>query len=144
MKRWDNVVGRPDIHKFAGTLLGRKAKKGIFIYAQSLENKVVLIDKDRIRLLRRNRMAYNPNLGQYTVTIDGVRHIDHKDAGSSLVLDVMRLGLAFEELSASPAQSEGHHHVLFSVCPLSLCLLVDIPSLLMDESVSESQRYSRA
>ncbi len=58
-KRWDNVVGRPEIQKFAGALLGRKAKKGICIttlgytqetldYAQSLENKVVLIDKVRL------------------------------------------------------------------------------------------------
>ena len=49
-KRWENVVGRPEIQKFAGALLGQKAKKGIFIttsgysqeaieYADNLENK---------------------------------------------------------------------------------------------------------
>jgi restriction system protein len=54
-KRWENVVGRPEIQKFAGALLGQKARKGIFIttsvftreaadYAKNLETKVILID----------------------------------------------------------------------------------------------------
>ena len=30
-KRWENSVGRPEIQKFAGTLQGFRAKKGIFI-----------------------------------------------------------------------------------------------------------------
>jgi restriction system protein len=30
-KRWESVVGRPEIQKFAGALLGQKARKGIFI-----------------------------------------------------------------------------------------------------------------
>jgi len=30
-KRWENPVSRPEIQKFAGALMGRKAKKGIFI-----------------------------------------------------------------------------------------------------------------
>jgi restriction system protein len=30
-KRWENVVGRPEIQKFVGALSGKKAKKGIFI-----------------------------------------------------------------------------------------------------------------
>ena len=60
-KRWKegNVVSRPEIQKFAGALLGQKAKKGIFIttssfsikandYAKNLENKVILIDVNRL------------------------------------------------------------------------------------------------
>lgn len=56
-KKWDNtVVGRPEIQKFVGALLGRRAKKGIFIttstfsreareYAESLDDRrVILID----------------------------------------------------------------------------------------------------
>jgi restriction system protein len=54
-KRWENVVGRPEIQKFAGALLGQKARKGIFIttsgftgeavdYAKNLETKVILMD----------------------------------------------------------------------------------------------------
>jgi restriction system protein len=54
-KRWRNPVGRPAIQGFVGSLVGRRARKGIFIttsvftkqasdYAQSLENRVILID----------------------------------------------------------------------------------------------------
>jgi len=60
-KRWKNgTIGRPEIHKFAGALLGKGAKKGIFIttstfsseaigYAKKLNNlKVILIDKYKL------------------------------------------------------------------------------------------------
>ena len=30
-KKWDGSVGRPEIQKFAGALMGQKAKRGIFI-----------------------------------------------------------------------------------------------------------------
>ena len=30
-KRWDGIIGRPEIQKFAGALQGQRAKKGIFI-----------------------------------------------------------------------------------------------------------------
>jgi restriction system protein len=54
-KRWDSQVGRPEIQKFAGALLGQKAKKGVFIttgvfsqdaikYVDNLDTKIVLID----------------------------------------------------------------------------------------------------
>lgn len=58
-KRWDNVVGRPEIQKFVGALQGQRARKGIFIttskftdeaiqYARGIESKVILIDGDRL------------------------------------------------------------------------------------------------
>jgi restriction system protein len=54
-KRWDSQIGRPEIQKFAGALLGQKAKKGVFIttgtfsndalkYADNLDTKIILID----------------------------------------------------------------------------------------------------
>jgi len=54
-KRWENVVGRPEIQKFVGALHGQRAKKGIFIttssfskeaidYVAYIDPKVVLID----------------------------------------------------------------------------------------------------
>lgn len=54
-KRWEGVVGRPEIQKFAGALQGQRARKGIFIttsgfskeaieYVSLIENKIVLID----------------------------------------------------------------------------------------------------
>ena len=52
-KRWENVIGRPEIQKFVGALHGKHAKKGIFIttsdftkdaldYVNFIENKIVL------------------------------------------------------------------------------------------------------
>jgi len=54
-KKWENVVGRPEIQKFVGALAGQGAKKGIFIttsyfsndaleYVPRNETKIVLID----------------------------------------------------------------------------------------------------
>jgi restriction system protein len=54
-KRWQGVVGRPEIQKFVGALQGQRAKKGVFIttsaysadaveYAAKIDTKVVLID----------------------------------------------------------------------------------------------------
>lgn len=54
-KRWENVVGRPEIQKFAGALQGERAKKGVFIttsdftkealeYINRLDVKIVLIN----------------------------------------------------------------------------------------------------
>jgi restriction system protein len=58
-KRWQSVVGRPEIHRFAGASLGQRARKGIFIttsdvtreardYASSIDGKIVLIDGDQL------------------------------------------------------------------------------------------------
>ena len=58
-KRWSNQVNRPDIQKFAGALLGKKAKKGVFIttsmfsesaieYVRNIENKIILIDGEQL------------------------------------------------------------------------------------------------
>lgn len=54
-KRWQSVVGRPEIQKFAGALQGQRARKGIFIttseftreavdYVSHIETKIILID----------------------------------------------------------------------------------------------------
>ncbi len=54
-KRWENPVGRPEVQKFAGALMGHKARKGVFMttsdftndarnYASKIETKIVLID----------------------------------------------------------------------------------------------------
>ena len=59
LKKWDGVVGRPEIQKFAGALIGKRAKKGIFIttshftqdainYVSTIDFKVVLIDGKRL------------------------------------------------------------------------------------------------
>lgn len=61
-KRWDSSVGRPEIQKFAGALQGKRAKKGVFIttssytreavdFAKNIENKIVLVDGDKLTQL---------------------------------------------------------------------------------------------
>ena len=54
-KRWEKVVPRPEVQKFAGALQGRHARKGVFIttsdfssgasrFAENIETKIILID----------------------------------------------------------------------------------------------------
>jgi restriction system protein len=54
-KRWEGVIGRPELHKFVGALAGQGAKKGVFIttsyfskdafdYMPRNDTKIVLID----------------------------------------------------------------------------------------------------
>ena len=81
-KRWDNVVGRPEIQKFAGALLGQKARKGIFIttssftkeaagYAKGLETKVILVDGSNLA-----RLMIDHDLGVSTTASYQVKRVD--------------------------------------------------------------------
>ena len=81
-KRWKGVVGRPEIQKFAGALLGQKASKGVFIttssftkeaveYASSVDRKVVLIDGTKLATL-----MIEHNVGISTVRIFEIKRID--------------------------------------------------------------------
>jgi len=58
-KRWDAMVGRPEIQKFVGALCGKNAQKGVFMttgkyseeaerYANTVSPKVVLIDGEQM------------------------------------------------------------------------------------------------
>lgn len=58
-KRWDGVVGRPEVQKFAGALQGQRANKGVFIttsgyskeareYANAITTKIILIDGEML------------------------------------------------------------------------------------------------
>lgn len=81
-KRWKGVVGRPEIQKFAGALLGQKASKGVFIttssftkeaeeYAASVGRKVVLIDGQKLASL-----MIEHNVGISTVRTFEIKRID--------------------------------------------------------------------
>jgi restriction system protein len=61
-KRWQNSVGRPEIQKFAGTLQGFRAKKGIFItsstftkeardFVSMIDSRIILIDGQNLAQL---------------------------------------------------------------------------------------------
>ena len=58
-KKWDGTVGRPVIQAFAGSLMGRKASKGVFMttsqfsqdaqrFVTEIEKKIVLIDGEEL------------------------------------------------------------------------------------------------
>lgn len=58
-KRWEGVVGRPQIQGFAGSLEGQRARKGVFIttstftenarqYVSNIEKRIVLIDGQQL------------------------------------------------------------------------------------------------
>ncbi len=81
-KKWDNVVGRPEIQKFVGALMGKRAKKGIFIstssfsadamsYVSSIDAKIVLIDGKRLA-----ELMIDYDVGVTTVTTYQLKRVD--------------------------------------------------------------------
>jgi restriction system protein len=84
-KRWQpgNVVGRPEIHKFIGALVGQGAKKGIFITTSSFtkdaigfiprnETKIVLIDGMQL-----SQMMIDHNVGVTLQHLYEIKRIDN-------------------------------------------------------------------
>jgi restriction system protein len=81
-KRWQGVVGRPEIQKFAGALQGHHARKGVFIttssftaeareYAERLESKIALIDGRKVA-----ELMIEHDLGVSTAATYAVKRID--------------------------------------------------------------------
>ena len=61
-KRWEGVVGRPDVQAFVGSLAGHRAKRGVFIttssyskqahdYVASIGERVILLDGEQLATL---------------------------------------------------------------------------------------------
>jgi len=82
-KRWENVVGRPEIQKFVGALAGQGAKKGVFIttsrftneakaYQPRNETKIVLIDGEQLA-----ELMIDYNLAVSTVNVFEIKRIDN-------------------------------------------------------------------
>lgn len=84
-KKWDKStsIGRPEIQKFVGALLGKRAKRGIFIttanfskeaydYVSNIDSKVVLINGTRLTDL----------MIDYDVGVTSRTHYDLKDLDS--------------------------------------------------------------
>lgn len=81
-KRWESVVGRPEVQKFVGALAGQRAKKGVFIttshftkeateYALQMDTKVVLIDGEKLA-----HYMIDYNLGVSTQNTYEIKKID--------------------------------------------------------------------
>jgi len=81
-KRWENVVGRPEIQKFAGSLEGQRARKGVFIttsdFTQGAKEYVNLIEK-KIILINGNDLAgymFKYNIGVSKITEYILKKVD--------------------------------------------------------------------
>ncbi|RHW35932.1 restriction endonuclease [Lysinibacillus yapensis] len=83
-KRWkvDSTVSRPDIQAFVGSLVGKKASKGIFIttakfskearlYASSIDKRVILIDGQEL-----TDLMFKYNVGVSNVEVYTIKKID--------------------------------------------------------------------
>ena len=81
-KRWEGVVGRPEIQKFAGALQGQRAKKGVFIttsgfskeaieYISMIDNKIVLMGGEELTSL-----MIDYEVGVSKITSYDVKRID--------------------------------------------------------------------
>lgn len=82
-KRWENVVGRPEIHKFVGALKGQGANKGIFITTSTFTREAVeyasKIDSPKIILIDGKRLAdlmFEYDVGVSKEAIYEVKKID--------------------------------------------------------------------
>jgi restriction system protein len=83
-KRWKGqTVGSADVQSFVGALAGVKARRGVFIttskfsreataYAASLENRVILIDGDRL-----TDLMFEYGLGVSTLNTYSVKRVDN-------------------------------------------------------------------
>ena len=81
-KRWEGVVGRPELQKFVGALAGQRAKKGVFIttsnftkeaiaYTTQMDTKIVLIDGEKL-----SQYMIDYNLGVSVQSTYEVKKID--------------------------------------------------------------------
>lgn len=81
-KRWEGVVGRPEVQKFVGALAGQRAKKGVFIttsnftkeavqYALQMDTKIVLIDGETLA-----QYMIDYNLGVSVQSVYEIKKID--------------------------------------------------------------------
>lgn len=82
-KRWEAVVGRPEIQKFAGALQGQRANKGVFIttsgytreaieYAGIINSKIILIDGEQLA-----GMMIDHNVGVSTIGMYELKRLDN-------------------------------------------------------------------
>jgi restriction system protein len=81
-KRWEGVIGSPEIHKFAGALQGQRARKGVFIttsafsqaaldYVSRIDSKIVLIDGDMLA-----QLMIDYNIGVAPIAAYELKRID--------------------------------------------------------------------
>lgn len=81
-KRWQGTVGRPEIQRFTGALMGQRARKGIFIttsdfsreareYVSHIDSKIVLIDGEQLA-----QLMIDHGVGVSVATVYEIKKID--------------------------------------------------------------------
>lgn len=81
-KRWENIVSRPEIQKFAGALQGQRARKGIFIttsdfskeayeYVSKIDTKIILINGNALA-----KLMIDTGVGASAVSTYEIKRID--------------------------------------------------------------------
>jgi len=81
-KKWENLVSRSEIQKFAGALQGQKARKGIFIttstfskkaieYVSKIDTKIILIDGTQLA-----KLMIENNVGVSKIASYEIKKID--------------------------------------------------------------------
>jgi restriction system protein len=81
-KKWEGVVGRPEVQKFAGALQGQRARKGIFLttssftkdavaFAAAIDSKIVLIGGEELVAL-----MIDHNIGVTPVASYEIKRVD--------------------------------------------------------------------
>lgn len=81
-KRWEGVVGRPEIQKFAGALLGNQARKGVFIttsdftkeaqnYVKTISSNIILINGEELA-----ELMIDYNVGVSVATTYEIKKMD--------------------------------------------------------------------
>jgi restriction system protein len=81
-KRWENPVGRPIVQGFAGSLQGRRARKGVFIttskfsqdardFVDRIDTRIVLIDGTELA-----NLMLDHEVGVTDIAVYSVKRID--------------------------------------------------------------------
>jgi restriction system protein len=81
-KRWEGIVGRPEVQKFAGALQGHRASKGVFIttssftreameYVNAINTKIILIDGNLL-----TELMIDHNVGVATTGTYALKKVD--------------------------------------------------------------------
>ena len=81
-KRWEGTVGRPEVQKFAGALMGNGARKGVFIttsnftkeageYVSNIDRKIILIDGETLA-----KLMIDYNVGVTTFATYEIKKVD--------------------------------------------------------------------
>lgn len=107
-KRWEGTVQRPTVQEFAGSLLGKRARKGVLIttskfsegarqYVEQLEQKVILIDGQQLVRYMIEHGVGVAEVANYSIKRVALDELDYyEEAGVVTVVPVPMVGTVAE------------------------------------------------